>query len=220
MRCRHHATRLKTEHPTPKVLTSEVNPGVKEGTFEMSLFNGPPEHWHVTTDEVLAHYPCDRLAETPIRVLTRGINIDAPTAVAFRWLCQLRVAPYSYDWIDNCGRKSPRTLSPGLEGLAKGQRFLIGELTDFAVDQQITLRATPLAKRWYGLVAMTYQVTDRGLAGSRIVVRLIVDEPTRWWQHLRFHLLAWGDLIMMRKQLVTLKGLAEKSAQDLQPVRQ
>jgi hypothetical protein len=190
------------------------------GTSAKTDLAGPLEHWHVTAEEIAADYPCDRLAQTAVRALTRGIDVDAPVPVTFRWLCQLRVAPYSYDWIDNAGRESPRTLTPGLDQLAKGQRLLIGELADFAMNAHITLRALPAAERWYRLVALTYLVTDRPAGNSRIVVRLLVHEPENHCQRVRFHLLAWADLIMMCKQLITLKQLAEESAPDLQPVLQ
>jgi hypothetical protein len=141
-----------------------------------------PYAWNVTAAEVAADYPCDRLVQTPVRRLTRGIDIDAPASVVFRWLCQLRVAPYSYDWIEH-----------------------------------ITGRAVSTAERLYGVVAITYRVTPQSSSAARLVVRLLVHEPTRWWHGIRFQLLAWGDLIMMRKQLRTLKGLAEQTARDLQP---
>lgn len=178
-----------------------------------------PEHWHVTASEVVAEYPCDRLADgVATRPLTRGIDIDAPVAVTFRWLCQLRAAPYSYDWIDNRGRQSPRTLTPGLDRLAPGQSFGIGLLVRSASNRHITLRATPAAERLFGLVAMTYQVCARSSCGSRLVVRLVVHEPTRWWQRVRFDVLAWCDLVMMRKQLITLRSLAERRARPLHVV--
>jgi hypothetical protein len=178
---------------------------------------GLPTAWNVTAAEVAAEYPCDRLAQTPVRPLTRRIDVDAPASVVFRWLCQLRVAPYSYDWIDNLGRRSPRTLTPGVDALARGQRFLIAEITDFSWNDHITGRAVPTAERLFGVVAMSYQVTARPAAHSRLVVRLLVREPTRCWHAICFQLLAWGDLIMMRKQLMTLKALAEQTARDLQP---
>ena len=52
-----------------------------------------PEHWQATADELAADYPCDRLAKTGVRALTRAVDIAAPAPVTFRWLCQLRVAP-------------------------------------------------------------------------------------------------------------------------------
>ena len=63
----------------------------------------------------------------------------APAEVVYRWLCQLRVAPYSYDWIDNRGRRSPRELTPGLEQLAEGQTVMIFRLVSFAWGRHLTL---------------------------------------------------------------------------------
>jgi hypothetical protein len=73
--------------------------------------------------------------------LFRGVTVRARAPVVFRWLCQLRVAPYSYDWLDNLGRRSPRTLTPGAERLELGQRVMgIFELVGFEPDRHLTLR--------------------------------------------------------------------------------
>ncbi|MGI8745658.1 MAG: hypothetical protein ACR2NN_24410 [Bryobacteraceae bacterium] len=120
----------------------------------------------------------------------------------FRWLCQLRVAPYSYDWIDNAGKRSPRELTPGLDQLAVGQRVMhIFRLAAFERDRHITVvMDAPRAKRLFGEVAVTYAVRP-----GRLAVKLRVRHVRR----LMKWLLPWGDLIMMRKQLLTLKRLAE-----------
>jgi hypothetical protein len=177
-----------------------------------------PEHWNVTAAEVAATYPCDRLAPPPIRSLTRGIDVNAPAPVVFRWLCQLKVAPYSYDWIDHLGRPSPRTLTPGVERLARGQRFLIAKITEFVENEHITGRAITAAERLFGVAAVTYRVSARSDSTSRLVVRLVVHDPVPTWAQVRFRLLAWGDLIMMHKQLSTLQQLAEQTAAEWQPM--
>ena len=136
--------------------------------------------------------------------------VEAPPALVFRWLCQLKVAPYSYDWIDNRGRRSPRELTPGVADLAVGQPFLIGRIVEFTPDDHITVVGGPGATRLFGAMSLTYQVMPRG-AGSRLVCCLDVTARSRA-ARVRADLLGVGDLVMMRRQLLNLKHLAERPA--------
>ena len=154
-----------------------------------------------TAEERAATYPAhDVLPDAS--TLYRAVDVDAPVAVVYRWLCQLRVAPYSYDLLDNLGRRSPRTLTPGLEDLAIGQRFMtIFELVAFEPGRSITLLVR--SRRMFGNVAVTYDVTPRG-NGSRLLAVLRITRRSR--------LLVYGDAFMMRKQLRTLAALSERDA--------
>ncbi|HET7053039.1 MAG TPA: hypothetical protein VFI09_03875 [Solirubrobacterales bacterium] len=161
--------------------------------------------------ETELHFPCDRHLPEAADAYFRAIDVAATAPVVFRRLCQLRVAPYSYDWLDNFGRRSPHALTPGLGQLELGQRFMtIFELVGFEPDFQITLLCTRL-RRVFGEVAGTYMIVPGERGGSRLIVKLVVNHPGRRLESAaRRHLLPWGDLVMMRKQLRTLKALAER----------
>jgi hypothetical protein len=150
----------------------------------------------------------------PAEALFRAVDVAAPPAVVFRWLCQLRVAPYSYDWIDNLGRRSPRRLTPGLERLAVGQRLMgFFELVAFEPDRHLTVVAKAFGLgALMGQLAASYVVVPRGERSARLVVKLVVRYPRGPVGWVMRQLLPWGDLVMMRRQLLTLKGLAEASA--------
>ena len=155
--------------------------------------------WGVRPSEPAAPLPCDELLpDAPVQA-DRAISIAAPPSVVFSWLCQLRAAPYSYDIIDNLGRRSPRQRDPGLVRLEVGQRFMtMFALRSFVDGEQITLRAKG--------VAVTYAVAPEG-TGSRLHVRVLFAGPRPL-----VRALALGDLVMMRKQLLTLKSLSERDA--------
>ena len=160
---------------------------------------GAPWVWGATAEEVLRDYPADDLLAPHARALTRAITVRAPVETSWRWLCQLALAPYSYDLIDNLGRRSPRALVPGADELVLGQRMAgVFTLTSFDAPRQWT----GLARAW---CAVTY-AAEPDPHGSRIVSRMVVEAsaPVTW-------ALAWGDLVMMRKQLRTLRDLAETS---------
>jgi hypothetical protein len=80
--------------------------------------------WGVRPSERSATLPCDALCPRPGAHADRAISIAAPPAIVFAWLCQLRVAPYSYDILDNVARRSPRRRDPELIHLRVGQRFM------------------------------------------------------------------------------------------------
>lgn len=166
-------------------------------------------NWGSSADERAAAYPCDELITGPHDILFRAVDVDAPAELVFRWLCQLRAAPYSYDWIDNFGRRSPRHLTPGLEDLQIGQRVAIFRLVAFESGRSITLDSNTLA---FGRVAITYRVDAVDGGASRLVAKLMFVPPRGPYGWLARCLLPSGDLIMMRKQLLTLKARAERDA--------
>ncbi|MDN5601129.1 MAG: hypothetical protein ACTHV2_10500 [Brachybacterium sp.] len=49
----------------------------------------------------------DELMDQPCDRWVRCIDIAAEPDLVYRWLCQLTIAPYSIDLLDNLGRRSP-----------------------------------------------------------------------------------------------------------------
>ena len=156
-------------------------------------------------------FPCDRFLSEAGGEYFRAVGVAAPAHVMFRWLCQLKVAPYSYDLVDNFGRRSPRELTPGVENLARGQRVMtIFEIADFQEDEHLTLTlGDPRALSLFGRVALSYVVLPVSEDSCRLVAKLRVLYPGRPPGSWMRWFLPWGDLLMMRKQLLTLKHLAE-----------
>ena len=168
--------------------------------------------WGSTAQERQLDFACDRFVAEPHDALYRAVSVDAPPALLFRWLCQLRAAAYSYDWIDNLGRQSPRRLTPGLDRLEVGQRIMsFFGLAAFEPDRHITAvldRLNPL----FGDLAVTYLIVPEAEERCRLVVKLAVAYPRTPLGAAMRQLLPAGDLVMMRKQLLTLRTLAERDA--------
>lgn len=167
--------------------------------------------WNVHADERRREFACDQVISRPTARAVRGIDIDAPADLLFRWVGQLRVAPYSYEWIDNLGRQSPRTLTPGLPPLAVGDHVMIGTVVSLTPGSQVTVLTSGRGRLLFGRIALTYEVVPRGTHASRLLCCLALGGIGPLGRPLH-QLLLRGDAIMMRKQFLVLKECAEHDA--------
>ena len=175
------------------------------------------KHWGIRlTEQRAAAWPGPRgdSSEVP-EIWYRALSVHAPVDVLFRWVCQLRVAPYSYDWIDNWGRQSPRNLVDGLDQLRIGQKVMTTfRVQDFLTDQYLILALWPPRGFFCSDLRLTYLCKRIADEKARLMVRVEIRYPKHPFRFLIRLLLPIGDLLMMRKQLLTLKRLAERHIGD------
>jgi hypothetical protein len=161
------------------------------------------DQWGVSDAEVQRRYGCDELVLVPTLEAWRGVTVHAPPEVVWARLRQVRVAPYSYDLVDNLGARSPRRLldvpepqvgDPFTRAFGRDQGRVV------AVDPGRELTAQIMGA-W-----MSYAVLPHP-RGARLVLK-VVARTNRWLAPA----LSVGDLVMARKQLLTLKELAEADA--------
>ena len=171
-----------------------------------------PSHWGTSSLERARRTPADDVVPRPAARWTRGVTSRADPATLWRWVTQLTVAPYSYDLVDNRGRPSPRELTPGAEQLHVGQRLLVLFVIDsFVEGEHLTLRLRRPGRGVVGEFAITYAVRPDGPGRTRLVATVVVGGTRGAVGTLARRALAWGDLVMMRRQLTRLGALAVES---------
>jgi hypothetical protein len=159
------------------------------------------DRWGVSESETLRPYPCDDFVASPTMQAWRGVWVEAPAETVWPWVAQVRLAPYTYDWIDNRGRRSPRDLV-GLPEPRVGDRFTttgrreLGRIVSVDPGKQLTGTIMG-AFMSYVLVPQQHDVT-------RLLLKVVM-RTTRW----AALGLSVGDLIMARRQLLNFKQLAE-----------
>ena len=167
------------------------------------------DRWGVSERETLRSYPCDEFVASPTVRAWRGVRVVAPADAVWPWVAQVRLAPYSYDWIDNCGRRSPRQLV-GLPEPRVGDRFTavggreVGRIVSVDPAKQLT-GAIIGAFVSYVLVAQEHSVT-------RLLFKVVMQ--TTRWAALGLRI---GDLIMAWRQLLNFKQLAERHRHRSRP---
>lgn len=176
----------------------------------------PPWNWNATVAERERAYPCDELLPAPQHRFYRAVDVAAPPALVYRWLQQLRVAPYSYDWADNFLLPSPSRLTPRAETIAVGQRMMhVLRIVSFEPGQSLTLEASSaIGRALFGTLVGTYTVSPSG-AGTRLFVKVNAVYPSSLYGTLAGPVMPWIDYAMMRKQLLRIKGFAERDARQI-----
>lgn len=159
--------------------------------------------WGTTEAETRARFPCDAYVKDPSLIVWRSVTIEAPVHDVWPWLVQLRLAPYSYDWLDNLGRRSPRVRHelpdphPGDHFMATGGRP-VGVILE--IEHQVHLTGRILG------VIMSYRLRPLGTSTTRLSMK-----ATGKLAHGLNTLMSLGDLLMARRQLLNLKRLAESN---------
>jgi hypothetical protein len=165
------------------------------------------DRWGVSGSETLRSYPCDGFVTAPTLQAWRGVHVEAPAEVVWHWVAQVRLAPYSYDWIDNLGRRSPRELA-GLPEPQVGDRFTtaagreLGRIVSVDPGEQLT--GTIMG------AFMSYVLMPQEHHTTRLLLKVVMRTTRR-----AALVLSVGDLIMARRQLLNLKRLAERDQRAL-----
>lgn len=160
------------------------------------------DRWGVTENEISRSYPCDDFVVSPTLQAWRGVRIEAPAAAVWPWVAQVRLAPYSYDWIDNLGRRSPRRLVR-LPEPQVGEAF-----TTAGGRKRGRIVSVDPGKQLTGTIMgayMSYVVVPQEHNTTRLLLKVVI-RTSRW----AAPGLSVGDLVMARRQLLNLKHLAER----------
>jgi len=160
------------------------------------------DRWGVSDGETSRSYPCDAFVASPTLQAWRGVHVSAPPAAVWPWVAQVRLAPYSYDWIDNRGRRSPRELV-GLAEPRVGESFTsvggraLGRIVSVETGKQLT--GTIMG------AFMSYVLVPEEHDSTRLLLKVVMrTTPVKALG------LSVGDLVMARRQLLNLKRLAER----------
>jgi hypothetical protein len=192
--------------------------------------------WGTTRAERALAFSIDDQFGPEGQSLFRGVTIRRSADVVWKWLGQLRLGPYSYDWLDNGFRRSPQRLLDLPEMSAGDLLWVWPRIVEVDPHRSMTavcrsygdlrprkrLFHKMMQKPGYLLfdldwVGLTYQIREIGPKETRLLVKLRWKCRNNVFAPLGYLLFALADFIMMRRQLLNLKELAERSHEPARP---
>ena len=177
------------------------------------------ENWGATTGEISQQLPGDELITSPAFSATRAITIEVPPPEVFPWIAQMglgRAGWYSYDLIDNFGRKSATKVHPEWAVSSVGDVVPGGPISfvvthiDAPNHLIMSLRGHRQSSRFKFTLA--YALSGDG-HNTRLVSRVRSELRLPLGAPLLKSTLGPGDGVMLRRQLLGLKDRAESQHQ-------
>jgi hypothetical protein len=153
------------------------------------------------------------ISNTDCRELLRCIEISANASDIFVWLKQLRIAPYSYDFIDNRCRKSPDYIIENLPPLKVSTHYLLSfHIFEFLENSFIACRfCVPINKPltfYMKDLFIEYRIEEQGTKAKlwcKIKGYYNRDMSSKGF----FSVFSILNKIMMTRQLKNIKKLSE-----------
>jgi hypothetical protein len=168
-------------------------------------------NWGASADEISGPVVGDEVCPDARVVATRCITISAPPADVFAWIRQMgfgRAGWYSYDWIDNLGRKSATSIHAEWQDVHSGSIVPAGPI-DFEAVIVDPPRAFVIKVATRGRMGkrmcftLSYELREDP-AGTRLVTRMRARMGVPAGTLLDRFVLAPGDGLMVRKQLLNI----------------
>lgn len=172
-------------------------------------------NWGATGIEIASSLPGDKIIDGPAVEGTRGISIDTDRETLFDFIAQMgfgRAGWYSYDWVDNLGRRSAEEIHPEWVTSAAGD-LVPGGPIDFVVAEHQRPRAFVLQlpqRRVAGHqldFTLAYALKEND-SHVRLTTRARVACRGPFGSAIARSILA-ADGVMIRRQLLGLKARGE-----------
>ncbi|HLF33946.1 MAG TPA: hypothetical protein VI583_06900 [Cyclobacteriaceae bacterium] len=153
------------------------------------------------------------IPNTDTRELLRHIRIQAKGSDIFAWLKQLRIAPYSYDFIDNRNIRSPGYIISNLPPLSVNTHYLLAfhifrfEENSFIVCRFCEPIITPV-NLYLKDIFIEYRIVTRGTRielWCKIKGYINRDIPSKGF----FMIFSVANKIMITRQLKNIRKLSE-----------
>ena len=153
------------------------------------------------------------ISNTDCRELLRCIEIHADASDIFVWLKQLRIAPYSYDFIDNRFRKSPDYIIENLPPLKVNTHYLLAfHIFEFEENSFIVCRfcepINPPVNLYMKDLYFEYRIVKQG-AKTKLWCKIKGYFNTDISSKGFFFIFSVVNKIMMTRQLKNIKRFSE-----------